>query len=204
MKTTDNVLGWSQKYQTYAQTRVNKTLHDYIALEREVRQCVWVNRPEALRWRQHWPVWQVWKNTRKCHSVSYKFYISGVQSQRKVDFMSEKIEFVHPDHVEQEQIQVYVVYEGSVVWISGDWTQVSVCSYTGLTSRLNHLRTNPLPRRLNSLWLDLDQCKSTSLGDFGSQRLMAAILPVQDLGMAWWQVIESLHFVLFIQVILHC
>lgn len=87
----------------------------------------------------------------------------------------------------QEQIQVHLVYEGSVAWISVDGTQDRECGYTGLTSGLNHWQTNPLPRQLNSLWLDLfasNQWKVTSLWDFSPQRLMEMIPPVHDLGRA--------------------
>lgn len=54
----------------------------------------------------------------------------------------------------QEQVQVCVVYGGSVVWISSDGIRNRACGYTGLTSRLNHLQTSPLPTQLNSLRLD--------------------------------------------------
>lgn len=49
----------------------------------------------------------------------------------------------------QELIQV--VYKGSMVRISSERTQDRVCGYTGLTSGLNDLQTNLLPRQLNSL-----------------------------------------------------
>lgn len=126
---------------------------------------------------------------------SYTLDYSGVQSQRKKQTNKKPSRFniwgnwicAHAVHNQrgQEEIQVDVVYEGSVVWVSSDRTRDRVRGDTGLTSRLNHLQTNPFPRQLNSLWLDLfvsRQWKVTGLWDFGPQSLMAVILPVQDLG----------------------
>ena len=91
------------------------------------------------------------------------------------------------NQIQPEQIQVYVVYEGSVAWISSDRAQDGVCGYAGLTFGLNHLQTHTLPRQLNSLCVDLfgsHQWRVTGSWDFSPQRLMAEILPLHDLGMA--------------------
>lgn len=110
--------------------------------------------------------------------------------KKQAGFMSEIIELwlmLFENQTGQELTQMYVVNEGSVAWISSDRTQDKVCGYTGLTSWLNHLQTNPLPRQLNSTWLDLfgfHQRNVTSLWDFSPQRLKAAVLPVHDLGTA--------------------
>lgn len=76
-----------------------------------------------------------------------------------------------------------IVNSEGVVWISRHATQVGVCNYAGLTSRLNRLQTKCVPGRAathrNRLLLDLfgsDRQKVTGLWDFHSQRFMVAIL----------------------------